>query len=476
MSDKDDKTIDKQDNESVTGIVGTETSDTNYDDVNVDVTDNMTNANDKQDDSSANEDNAVTIDDNANHADVQSDRCAVDKPSNDEHTDEVNENNSYDGAHDGINSDASVAHDADIIAENDDNKQHAESDSNEPASASDDKEFDNEKAADIQSTSDGDEKVDMKKPKHKIDKAKKIATIACVSGLVLGGSCGYWLIPRIQTGELAGKSELTTSEFDKVIATYNFKGHSYTITAAEVADYEGIDYGKDSDSNSNSNESNSSSDENENDNENSSGKDKTYDIPSTEDTIAAIRDKILTKEMDDKKIEASDKQIKEYAKDNYGSDDFDSLASQYNVDKNVVEKSIKRSVRVRELYKQITGDYAPDRPNAPTSPSDTSDSSAYTNKTEDYGSYLMSIIKNDYDADKNEWKNKSGDYYEALKDEDFDGKTASYSTCVKAYKIAYAQYSEQYDKQSKKWQDYTTDLYANTDVHFTNIMPSRSSN
>ena len=63
-----------------------------------------------------------------------------------------------------------------------------------------------------------------------------------------------------------------------------------------------------------------------------------------------------------------------------------------------------------------------------------------------------------------------------MKDDDFDGKTASYPTCIKAYKIAYAQYEEQYDSQSQKWEDYTNELYANTDVHFTNIMPSRSSN
>lgn len=306
------------------------------------------------------------------------------------------------------------------------------------------------------------------KTKRKLRTPAKIGIIACVAGLALGGVTGYYLIPHVQSGELAGKSSLTTNEFDKVIATYDFKGHNYTITAAEVADYAGLDYGKNENSNDNSNSSN----DNENDNENTSNENKTYDIPSTEETVAAIRDKILTKEMDDKKIEASDDAVKEYAKTTYGSDDFDSLAAQYSVDKSVVEKSITRSVRIRELYKQITGDYAPERPNAPTSPSDKD----YTKKTEDYGSYLMSIIKNDYDADKNEWKNKSGDYYDMLKDDDFDGKTASYSTCVKAYKIAYSKYSDKYDAQSKKWEQYTTDLYANTDVHFTNIMPSRSSN
>lgn len=306
------------------------------------------------------------------------------------------------------------------------------------------------------------------KTKRKIGKPAKVGIIACVAGLALGGVTGYYLLPHVQSGELAGKSSLTTNEFDKVIATYDFKGHNYTITAAEVADYAGLDYGKNENSNDNSNSSN----DNENDNVNASNENKTYDIPSTEETVEAIRDKILTKEMDDKKIEASDDAVKEYAKTTYGSDDFDSLAAQYSVDKSVVEKSITRSVRIRELYKQITGDYAPERPNAPTSPSDKD----YTKKTEDYGSYLMSIIKDDYDADKNEWKNKSGDYYDMLKDDDFDGKTASYSTCVKAYKIAYSKYSDKYDAQSKKWEQYTTDLYANTDVHFTNIMPSRSSN
>lgn len=364
---------------------------------------------------------------------------------------------------------ANDSHDTpDVIDENATN----DADVASPDGSDSDSESPSDVDADVNSESTDDDEPrdeDGTDPKSKpvFKKPTRIAVLACVAGLALGGVSGYYLIPHIQVGELAGKSSLTTSEFDKVIATYNFKGHNYTITAAEVADYAGTDYGQDADTNANSNNSET------NENKNGSKDENTYyDIPSTEDVIAAIRDKILTKEMDDKGIKASEKQIKKYAKDNYGSDDFDSLASQYGVDKKVVKNSITRSVRIRQLYKQITGGDTPDSPNAPTSPSD----SDYSKKTEDYGSYLMSIIKDDYDSDKNEWKNKKSDYYDALKGDDFDGKTASYSTCVKAYKIAYAKYEEQYDSQSQKWEDYTNELYANTDVHFTNIMPSRSSN
>lgn len=364
---------------------------------------------------------------------------------------------------------ANDSHDTpDVIDENATN----DADVASPDGSDSDSESPSDVDADVNSESTDDDEPrdeDGTDPKSKpvFKKPTRIAVLACVAGLALGGVSGYYLIPHIQVGELARKSSLTTSEFDKVIATYNFKGHNYTITAAEVADYAGTDYGQDADTNANSNNSET------NENKNGSKDENTYyDIPSTEDVIAAIRDKILTKEMDDKGIKASEKQIKKYAKDNYGSDDFDSLASQYGVDKKVVKNSITRSVRIRQLYKQITGGDTPDSPNAPTSPSD----SDYSKKTEDYGSYLMSIIKDDYDSDKNEWKNKKSDYYDALKGDDFDGKTASYSTCVKAYKIAYAKYEEQYDSQSQKWEDYTNELYANTDVHFTNIMPSRSSN
>ena len=382
---------------------------------------------------------------------------------------EESTNSTEEASQDDMGNEANDSHDnQDAIDENaaDDvdvaSSDGSDSDSESPSNV--DADVNTESAGDDEPS---DENDDEPKSKPVFKKPTRIAILACVAGLALGGVSGYYLIPHIQVGELAGKSSLTTSEFDKAIATYNFEGHSYTITAAEVADYAGTDYGQDADTNANSNKSET------NENENGSKDENTYyDIPSTEDVIAAIRDKILTKEMDDKGIKASEKQIKKYAKDNYGSDDFDSLASQYGVDKKVVKNSITRSVRIRQLYKQITGGDTPDSPNAPTSPSD----SDYSKKTEDYGSYLMSIIKGDYDSDKNEWKNKKGDYYDALKDDDFDGKTASYSTCVKAYKIAYVQYEEQYDRQSQKWEDYTNELYANTDVHFTNIMPSRSSN
>ena len=467
MSDKDGKKINENDSETVDNASSADTeipTDTDTDtDKSVDtVTDKVDNQNKDSDSSnSSNTDNHSddkTIDSETSDDSVQPDEQINQEPASDETTDESDEKLA-------TNNNNSDVDDGTLNADADDNEDSS-------SNAVDDKSSQtNHEDATIADNTDSDEShdTDDKKPKPKMNKAKKIAVIACVAGLALGGVCGYWLIPHFQSGELAGKSSLTTDEFSKVIATYNFKGHEYKITAAEVADYNGTDYGQDS-SNSNTN----SNDENEN--ENSSNKNKTYDIPSTEDTVAAIRDKILTKEMDDRGIKATKKQIKKYAKENYGSDDFDSLAAQYSVDKKVVEKSIKRSVRVQELYKQVTGDYAPDRPNAPTSPSNTSDSSEYTKKTEDYGSYLMSIIKNDYDAKNNKWKVKKGDYYDALKGEDFDGKTASYSTCVKAYKIAYSKYSEKYDKQSKKWEDYTTDLYANTDVHFTNIMPSRNSN
>lgn len=388
----------------------------------------------------------------------------VDKSINSSEADSKNDtgNEEHDSQDNQDNLDENAANDV-AVDSSDDSDSDSDNDSENPSNIDTDA---NSKSAGDDEPS--DENDDEPKSKPVFKKSTRIAVLACVAGLALGGVSGYYLLPHIQVGELAGKSSLTTSEFDKVIATYNFKGHNYTITAAEVANYAGMDYGQNTDTDKNSNSNNSGTDENKN----GANAESTYDIPSTENVVAAIRDKILTKEMDDKGIKASDEQIKKYAKDNYGSDDFDSLASQYGVDKNVVKSSITRSVRIRQLYKQITGGDTTDRPNAPTAPSD----SDYSKKTEDYGSYLMSIIKNDYDSDKNEWKNKKGDYYDALKDDDFDGKTASYPTCIKAYKIAYAQYEEQYDSQSQKWEDYTNELYANTDVHFTNIMPSRSSN
>lgn len=403
------------------------------------------------------EDGTPSVEEATNSDDVSDDIVEESTNSTEEASqdDMGNEANDFHDNQDAI--DENAANDVDVASSDD-----SDSDSESPSNVNAD--VNTESAGDDEPS---DENDDEPKSKPVFKKPTRIAILACVAGLALGGVSGYYLIPHIQVGELAGKSSLTTSEFDKAIATYNFKGHSYTITAAEVADYAGTDYGQDADTNANSNKSET------NENENGSKDENTYyDIPSTEDVIAAIRDKILTKEMDDKGIRASEKQIKKYAKDNYGSDNFDSLASQYGVDKKVVKNSITRSVRIKQLYKQITGGDTPDSPNAPTSPSD----SDYSKKTDDYGSYLMSIIKGDYDSDKNEWKNKKSDYYDALKGDDFDGKTASYSTCVKAYKIAYAKYEEQYDSQSQKWEDYTNELYANTDVHFTNIMPSRSSN
>lgn len=403
------------------------------------------------------EDGTPSVEEATNSNDVSDDTVekSIDSAEEADQDDMGNEENDSQDNPDAINENA--ANDVDVASSD-----GSDSDSESPSDA--DADVNAESAGDDESS---DENGTDHKSKSVFKKPTRIAILACIAGLALGGVSGYYLIPHIQVGELAGKSSLTTSEFDKVIATYNFKGHSYTITAAEVADYAGTDYGQDDNANANSNNAET------NENKNGSKDENTYyDIPATEDVIAAIRDKILTKEMDDKGIKASEKQIKKYAKDNYGSDDFDSLASQYGVDKKVVKSSITRSVRIRQLYKQITGGDTPDSPNAPTSPSD----SDYSKKTEDYGSYLMSIIKGDYDSDKNEWKNKKSDYYDALKGDDFDGKTASYSTCVKAYKIAYAKYEEQYDSQSQKWEDYTNELYANTDVHFTNIMPSRSSN
>lgn len=415
------------------------------------------NAAKKDEAATGSEDGTSSVEEATNSDDVSDDTVeeSIDSVKEASQDDMANEANDSQDNSDAI--DENAANDAGVASSDD-----SDSDSESPSDV--DADVNTESAGDDEPS---DENDDEPKSKPVFKKPTRIAILACVAGLALGGVSGYYLIPHIQVGELAGKSSLTTSEFDKVIATYNFKGHSYTITAAEVADYAGTDYGQDADTNANGNKSET------NENKNGSKDENTYyDIPSTEDVIAAIRDKILTKEMDDKGIKASEKQIKKYAKDNYGSDDFDSLASQYGVDKKVVKSSITRSVRIRQLYKQITGGETPNSPNAPTSPSD----SDYSKKTEDYGSYLMSIIKNDYDSNKNEWRNKKSDYYDALKDDDFDGKTASYSTCVKAYKIAYAKYEEQYDSQSQKWEDYTNELYANTDVHFTNIMPSRSSN
>ena len=180
------------------------------------------------------EDGTPSVEEATNSNDVSDDTVekSIDSAEEAGQDDMGNEENDSQDNPDAINENA--ANDVDVASSD-----GSDSDSESPSDA--DADVNAESAGDDESS---DENGTDHKSKSVFKKPTRIAILACIAGLALGGVSGYYLIPHIQVGELAGKSSLTTSEFDKVIATYNFKGHSYTITAAEVADYAGTDYGQ----------------------------------------------------------------------------------------------------------------------------------------------------------------------------------------------------------------------------------------
>lgn len=286
-----------------------------------------------------------------------------------------------------------------------------------------------------------------------------IVAAALVVGVLVGrfavGTGGVGLAGAV------GKATLTEDELSSVVATYSYAGTSADVTAREVIEQFGsLSTSKDADGN--------------------------YAIPSADNVLTLVRNKIIADEAAKRGIEVADEDITAFAEDSLGSSDFEQIANSYSMDVEAVKALLRQSVQMTKLRDEVVGANDAKAPEAPAAPEyNTTDEAgqeldeeaksaaqdaANKESKKEYADYVIGLAADEWDAKKGTWKAKDGPYASALADYKVTKKGASYEAAQAAYYVAYQDYSNAQTEVSTKWTDFVNGLLVNASVSLNSLV------
>lgn len=233
------------------------------------------------------------------------------------------------------------------------------------------------------------------------------------------------------SGNAIGKYELSDADLSTVVARYTYEGKTHDVTANEVLAANGGAV---------------------------ANTDGSYSLPSAEEIVAYIRQEILSSELDKKGISVSDDETDAYAEEAFGSSDYASLASSYNVTEDFLRSYMKTQARVQKAYQQISGTSDQTAPDMPTLQDGDDESSVRP----EYAAYIIALAGDEWDSASGTWKSLDGEYASALASYDVTADGASYQAAKAAYDVAYQDYVNAVSSGQSKWTDFTNSIYAST--------------
>lgn len=337
-----------------------------------------------------------------------------------------------------------------------------------------DSQNDNQTADDAQDTKQQDatkdlaadtKKADNKAGKHKKDKKEKapkakkakassqrrfstpVLVVCIVVALVVGvggGILAYRTLPLPGSPvALAGASTVSEDQLDTVIGTYTYDGESHDITVRDAI------------------EENSSLDAAKND-------DGTYNVPSADTVLATARYQIIDLAASNAGIEVSDDDVAAYAEDTFGSSDYATIASTYNMDEDQVKEIMRQSAAMKALHDQVVAGDEPTQPTAPTAPEDGQEDTP----TAEYAQYIINLVGDEWDSDNNTWARTDGDYYAALSSYTISNDSATYDAAQAAYVVAAQKYSQAESEYNSQWSTYVNGLLSNASISVGTLVVS----
>lgn len=269
-----------------------------------------------------------------------------------------------------------------------------------------------------------------------------IAIVIGVAALVCGLLIGRFVLSGINFGGgVAGKTTLTESELDTTVGSYSYGGKSYNISARDaITSQASLDSVKDSDGN--------------------------YTMPSADSVLSVARNNVLAKEVESKGISVTDDEVTAYAESTLGTSDYSTIASQYSMDADQVQKILKQSAAVKKLYDTVVTTSTGTAPTAPTTAATGQEDVA----TADYYNYIVGLMGDEWDTTTNTWARTDGPYYAALSSQTFTDNTATYSQAETAYYVAYQQYSQTASSASTQWTSYVNGLLSNASIQISSLV------
>ena len=259
--------------------------------------------------------------------------------------------------------------------------------------------------------------------------------LGCVLGrFVLGGGSST-------NTTFGGSTTVTEAQLDDVFATYTYNGKPETISVREVI------------------EQTSTLDD-------AKGEDGNYTLPSAEYAVTVARNKILMGEVESRGITVSDDDVKAYAEENLGTNDFEALGSTYGMDAAMVEQLIRENCLVNALREEVVGGEVPAMPEAP----EAAEEGKEDETTKAYAKYIIKLAGDEWDKDAGTWADAEGRYATALADYTVTNKAASYNAAEAAYYVAYQIYTEKQTEISEKWTEFFNGLMSNASIQVATLV------
>ena len=233
--------------------------------------------------------------------------------------------------------------------------------------------------------------------------------------------------------EALGKTVVTESELDTVMAHYTFEGESHDITIRNVIEeFTTVEAAVQSDG--------------------------TYNVPSTDDVLSYVRNHIILDEAANRNIEATDADIEAYCMDTYQTTDIDSIAASVGVTSEVAKDQLKDATVMSLLRGQVVTTNAGSAPAAPTSSEDEDEANA------EYAEYVLDLVGDEWDAENDTWASTDGSYYAALSSYPISNDSATYEAAYAAYSVAYQAWYSVYTQMTSEWTDYANTLFCEASI------------
>lgn len=264
-----------------------------------------------------------------------------------------------------------------------------------------------------------------------------VAGAGIICALVLGIVLGHFVpMGSFGTQQITGKAFITDADLKSSVATYEYEGKQYDVTAQEVIT-------------------------NKAKLEKAKQQDGTYKLPTPEEISGYVRGQVIVKDAEKKGITATDDEITEYAKKTTGAESLSVIAEKYNLDEEKVKSLMRMSILVDKLRKQTVGAEDPQDPQLPAAPKDEDKEKP----TAEFAKFVLDLAKDEWDSDKGAWKAPDGPYATALKDFTITNDGATYAAAQAAYKVAVQQNQKVKAENGKKWQTYINSVLTNVKLH-----------
>ena len=265
--------------------------------------------------------------------------------------------------------------------------------------------------------------------------------VICVALLIVGVLAGHFLLGGTSGVSLNGRTALSAGELDSTIATYTFDGKTTNVTAREVLE-----------------EVQGSTTIPAND-------DGTYNVPSASDVLSYVQNKILLADAEARGLSVSDEEISEYASSSLGTDDLASIAEQAGMDEQAVKDVLRENLLASKLQQAVTTVTLPEQPTAPEEPADGEEDTA----TEEYASYVIALLGDEWDSEANDWARTDGTYYATLSGYEISNDAATYAAASAAYSVASSAYQDATTQISEEWSAYTDSLLSRATVQLGSL-------